>query len=99
MGKWILDVINTYNAFWLTLADKVIVITNIIATSGRKMIVTIFTVLCLTLIGMQSLYMTKEVSDLVILCIAGVAGFFFGFNIWEHFTGKSSRKDNKDVNN
>lgn len=97
MGKWLLDVINTYNAFWLTFMDKIIAILNAITTGGRKMTVTMFTVFCLTLLGMQTLLTVSKIPDLVILCIAGVAGFFFGINILgDHILNGKKDKPSED---
>lgn len=97
MGKFILDVINAYNAFWLTFMDKIIAIINAITTGGRKMTVTMFTVFCLTLIGIQSLVVTAKIPDLAILCIAGVAGFFFGINILgAHILNGKDKKPSDD---
>lgn len=81
MGKWLLDVIKEYNTFWLTFLDKVILIIREITTGGRKMTVTMFVVFCLTVIGVYTLAYLQKVPDLVVLCIAGVTGFFYGLNI------------------
>lgn len=81
MGNFILAFIDKTNAFILTFMDKIILIIREITTGGRKMSVTMFTVFCLTLLGIQCIMVLAKIPNSIILCIAGVAGFFFGINI------------------
>jgi len=81
MGNFILGLVDRTNAFILTFMDKIILIIQAITTGGRKMTVTMFTTFCLTLLGVQCIMVLAQIPTIIVLCIAGVAGFFFGINI------------------
>jgi hypothetical protein len=97
MGKWILDLINISNAFWLSVLDKCIKLVHEVTTGGRKMTVTIFSVFCMTTLAIQQLVIMHTLSEVLVLCIAGVVGFFSGVNILgDHILNGKDSKPSKD---
>lgn len=65
----------------LTFMDRVIQMMKMITNVGRKLTAVVWANFCLTIIGTLHITLLKTEPTLCYWMIAGVTGFFFGFNI------------------
>ena len=93
MGKFILDLVDRNNAFILTLMDKCISILNMVSTGGRKMTVTIVTMICFTILGTETILTLQKLPNTLIYVAGACVMAFFGFNVWAYFSPKVNGPD------
>ena len=79
--------------------DKVLAAMQLITSVGRKLTAVIFANACLTAVGVLQIVILHAAPNLCYWMIAGVTGFFFGFNILgDHIFNGANEGTKDDIN-